>query len=861
MIKSKKTTVVMAIFMSVAVFLIVFSLVRQDVIAEFSRRMKLPYEVAMDKTTVMSFEIIVDEKAWEDMLQNATAEEYIMADVVINGKRIKNVGIRPKGNSSLSTVAFDSTTDRYSFKIEFDHYVKGQTWLGLDKIALNNMYTDPTYMKEYLSYDILNYVGVNTPLYAFADISVNGNNWGFYIAVEGIEDSFIARNYSGQGIVYKPEMMGMRGAGRMNDFIDNMEIEGNPGDNRGRPNQIMGFLGGAVGVPAENMEMTMLEETVGEAGEDGMQRMEIMAIGNAFSTFDGGVSLKYVDDEISSYSAIFGNAKTDAKESDYVRVINALKNLSESNDIEKYVDVEATLRYIAGHTVVVNLDSYSSGMGHNYYLYENKGRITMLPWDYNMAFGGFMSGDASSALNFPIDTPVSAVALEDRPLIGKLLEVEEYMDMYHQYLQEIVDGYFNSGLYEETIKYLDNMISSYVENDPSAFSTYEEYRTGVEALLELIKRRGQSIEGQLAGTIPSTTEGQTANPELLISSEGINISALGSMGGGMGMFRIDGNEENIWRFNDIPMDGITDIGQAMEILMQASGRDLTPEETSKLNELGMDQEAIDQFRGMMNFQPGMNQRAPGQNRGGGMAPGMQRTMPGDGGANQQIPQNNFTIQPISFLNEAPEEDVIMPFEEMPIQGTPRGFSGGGGFDVQTPQIGIEPNMQPRNEIDSFGQGIPNLGGGRPEGQLGNDSFGLSPQPFENTPLGIAPQQFENMPFGVPAQPFESSTGNGVESSPRTVIEAEPFVLDEPVEETFPIEETTPGSNDFEGRNNRTFQGGDGQNWMQGDTVPIEEATYPIENWLMIGIPFLLLCVGQVYVGTYRRRKYKAIFKN
>ena len=858
MIKSKKTTVVMAIVMSVAVFLIVFSLVRQDLVAEFSRRMKLPYEVAMDKTTVMSFEIIVDEKAWEGMLQNATAEEYIMADVVINGKRIKNVGIRPKGNSSLSTVAFDSTTDRYSFKIEFDHYVKGQTWLGLDKIALNNMYTDPTYMKEYLSYDILNYAGVNTPLYAFADISVNGNNWGFYIAVEGIEDSFINRNYSGQGIVYKPEMMGMRGDGRMNDFIGEMEQEGDFAGNRGRPNQIMGFLGGAVGVPEGNMIIVPLDE---EAGEDGMQRMEIAGIGNAFATFDGGVSLKYVDDEIASYSAIFGNAKTDAKESDYVRVINALKNLSESNDIEKYVDVEATLRYIAGHTVVVNLDSYSSGMGHNYYLYENNGRITMLPWDYNMSFGGFMSGDASATLNFPIDTPVSAVSLEDRPLIGKLLEVEEYMDMYHQYLQDIVDGYFNSGLYEETITYLDNMISSYVENDPSAFSTYEEYRAGVEALLEVVKRRGQSIEGQLAGTIPSTTEGQSANPELLISSEGIDIGALGSMGGGMAIFRIDGNEDNIWRFNEMQMDGITDIGQAMEILMQASGRDLTPEETSKLNELGMDQESIDQFRGMTNFQPGMNQRVPGQNRGGGMAPGMQRTMPEDGGANQQIPQNTFTLQPISFFSEAPEEEIVMPFEEMPIQGTPRGFPNAGGLDMQTPQMGIDPNMQPRNEMDSFGQGIPNLGGARPEGQLGTDSFGLSPQPFENIPLGLAPQQPENMPFGTPAQPFEPSAESGMGSSPRVAPEVEPFVLDEQSEDNYSIDELTPEPNSLDGRTDRQLQGEDGRNWMQADTVPVEEETSPKENWLLIGIPLFLLCVGQIYVGTYRRRKYKAIYKS
>ena len=69
--------------------------------------------------------------------------------------------IRPKGNTSLTSIANDPTTDRYSFKLEFDHYVDGQTCFGLDKLILNNNYADATNMKEALIYDMYQYLGAD----------------------------------------------------------------------------------------------------------------------------------------------------------------------------------------------------------------------------------------------------------------------------------------------------------------------------------------------------------------------------------------------------------------------------------------------------------------------------------------------------------------------------------------------------------------------------------------------------------------------------------------------------------------------------------------------------------------------------
>lgn len=478
-----------------------------------SQATTLGYVTEVDKSKIMTFGISVDETKWQEMLDNAAEEEYIPADITINGTTISNVGIRPKGNSSLSSIVRDETTDRYSFKIKFDEYVKGQTWQGLDKIVLNNNFSDATSLKEYLSYDIMSTIGVDAPLFAFADISLNGQTWGFYLAVEDLDSSYLERVYDDAGELYKPES-GM-GGGAMGG--------GQP------PNGANGEQGSA---PLVANESKSAAPTMPDMNNPGQAMPDRQNGGGMKGMANNGVSLQYTDDQISSYSAIFDNAKTKTEEADQQRLITALKNVSQGKDLEASVDVDAVLKYFAAHTAVVNLDSYVSNMGHNYYLYENEGQISILPWDYNLAFGGFQSGSASAVVNFPIDTPVSGVSMEERPLLAKLLEVPEYLDKYHAYLQEIITNYFADGKFEQKVDQLSAMISEYVKNDPTAFYDYEEFEAGIVELKELGALRAESMQGQLDGTIPATTDGQKEDSTTLIDASAVNLQTLGSQGGG-----------------------------------------------------------------------------------------------------------------------------------------------------------------------------------------------------------------------------------------------------------------------------------------------------------------------------------------
>ncbi|HJJ54787.1 MAG TPA: CotH kinase family protein, partial [Methanocorpusculum sp.] len=155
-------------------------------------------------------------------------------------------------------------------------------------------------------------------------------------------------------------------------------------------------------------------------------------------------------------------------------------------------------------------------------------------WDYNNAFGGFMSSSASSSVNFPIDTPVgSGVTLSDRPMVDKLLAVDEYKERYHTYMQWIAENYFNSS-FGTHVDAIEALIEDYIKTDPTAFYTYDEHVAAISALKQFGELRGKSILGQLNGTIPSTWDGQNADSSNLIDASGLNMNDLGGMGGGMG---------------------------------------------------------------------------------------------------------------------------------------------------------------------------------------------------------------------------------------------------------------------------------------------------------------------------------------
>lgn len=440
----------------------------------------LGYEERLfDTSVVHTIDIVMDD--WEGFIAGCEDEEYVLCDLVIDGEEQPGAGIRAKGNTSLSSVAAYGN-DRYSFKIEFDHYDSSLSYYGLDKLNLNNIIQDNTYMKDFLSYQLMAAAGAAAPLCSYVWITVNGEDWGLYLAVEGVEESFLLRNYgTDYGELYKPDSMEMGGGrGSGGGFGGRGGMGGMPSD-MGEPPEDMG------GMPdmSEMPEMGEIPD-MGEVPEMGEMPEIGGGMGGGMMGGSSDVLLVYTDDDYDSYANIFDNAKTDVSNADKDRLIDALQALG-----------------------------------------EDGGLLSMLPWDYNLAFGGFMgSSDAEAQVNWSIDDPTSDGDTESRPMLAWIFESEEYTELYHAAFAEFIESVFTSGEFERLFDETVELISPYVERDPTKFCTYEEFELGAETLREFCLLRAESIGYQLAGE------------DVTVDASGLDISAMGSMnntaGGGKG---------------------------------------------------------------------------------------------------------------------------------------------------------------------------------------------------------------------------------------------------------------------------------------------------------------------------------------
>ena len=472
------------------------------------------YETALFGNDILQINISADEKEWKEFLENAASKPWIQCNIDINGETYNDVGIKTKGNTSLQQLVNDDTTTRYSLKVSFGKYTEGQTCHGLDKLALNNIYADSTYLKEYMSYDLMKFMDVPSSLCTFAEIKVNGEHYGFCLAIEDPDDSYIDRIYGSDSSVeaYKPESMDMDG--NKGDFPGNMQ-PGQNGDGNDQFPQMPGQNGDSSNQPPQ---MPGQNGNNGKPGMDGGRN---------------GVDLKYIDDNADSYSNIFDNSITKVNDEDKQRLIASLKKISEGEDIESCIDTDEMLRYIACNVFLVNLDSYLSSNCHNYILTEDNGKLSMLPWDYNLSFGSYQMKNANDAVNYAIDTALNNVSAEERPLISKLLEKDEYRQKYHEYLKEIVEKYIRSGVFEEKVNEITELIDEYVKNDTTSFDGYEAFKEGVETLRLFVKLRAESVSGQLDGSIPSTSEEQKGSDKLTDASA-VDMKKLGTMNMGGG---------------------------------------------------------------------------------------------------------------------------------------------------------------------------------------------------------------------------------------------------------------------------------------------------------------------------------------
>ena len=413
-----------------------------------------------DPSKVHAIDIEMAPEDWKDLLEHPLDKTKYHADITIDGERVNNVSCSTKGNSSLLMVKQLYDVDRYSLKIDFNKYEEDQKFHELKKINLNNNFGDSTYLKDYLCYTMFNKAGVDGPLCSFSWVRVNGEDYGLFLTVEEVDKNFLKRTGWNDSVLYKPD----------NDKLA--------------------------------ADSPVLDQII----QDGIQ----------VEDYSEGADLRYRGDKIEDYPDIFENNETKAEDEDKLRVIKALKALSEGKDLEDYLYTDELLKYFAVQNYVMNYDGYTGPMLHNYYLCEKDGKLTMFPWDYNSAFAtawvrnNKKENDPTLLVNYGIDTPLLGTAVEQRPMWKWIVDSEEFKDRYHKAMDEFLKTYFESGEFEKEFDEIVELLKPYVEKDPTSFYGAERFVSANKALKTFCELRAESIRKQLEGDLSSETQNQTS---------------------------------------------------------------------------------------------------------------------------------------------------------------------------------------------------------------------------------------------------------------------------------------------------------------------------------------------------------------
>jgi spore coat protein H len=249
---------------------------------------------------------------------------WVHGDLLVNGKEIKDAGIRYKGNNS-----FVKPTPAKPFsanlKVKTDLFGTKEDWEGEETLNFHAGARDPSLMRETLAYAIFRAAGVPAPRTAYAELTFNvpglheNAPGGVYTVVENVNKRFLKRALPpGTGLLMKPE--GTRGG--------------------------------------------------------------VQSLGPSWA----------------SYVSIY-RPERDATPQEQQRVLEFTGLISQPDvalfreKIGAYLDVDLFLRFLAVNLFIANGDSYIGG-NHNYYLYldPKDDKFRFLPWDLDLAMGGFGRG-------------------------------------------------------------------------------------------------------------------------------------------------------------------------------------------------------------------------------------------------------------------------------------------------------------------------------------------------------------------------------------------------------------------------------------------------------------------------------------
>jgi spore coat protein CotH len=341
-----------------------------------------------------------------------------------------------------------------NLKIDLDRYDEAQRFHGLKALNLNAGVMDPTHAKEALAFGVFRDAGIPSPRTAFAEV---------FLTVPGKYDKELVGTYT----------------------------------------------------LIEQVDKTFLKEHF-KSAKGLLMKPEVRP--------GGGRPLSYQGDDWAPYKASL-LPKDEATKAQADRVIAFTKLIDRGTEeafrtqIGNYLDVDGYLRFLAVTALLANTDSFFVG-GHNAYLYlhAETNKVLFLPWDLDLAFGGFFFlGSPDQQADLSITHPYPG----EHRLTDRLLAVPEIGERYRKLVRELTTTAFTKEKIAARLTELEKAtkeardretkaVAGRRENNAGGFGGFPGGPGGQQPPPDLrawVDKRLASVNGQLdgksKGTIPA----------------------------------------------------------------------------------------------------------------------------------------------------------------------------------------------------------------------------------------------------------------------------------------------------------------------------------------------------------------------
>lgn len=365
---------------------------------------------------------------WALMHENYGTENYVLASLTYKGEVYDSVGVQFKGQTSYRKPA-QQNSEKLSFDVKTDYVIDGQDINGYSTFNFNNSYQDHTFMREVL-YTHLAAKNIPAARANYIELSLNGEYWGLYPNVQQVNNDFVGEW-----------------------FMDNDGI-------RWRADVPLG-----VSNPPGN------------------------PVGPNWG--DGTAALNYHGLDASEYQQYYTLKSSKLEDPwnyliDVCRVLENIEGPDYPDTLKKYLNIDATLWFLATEILFSDDDSYiyKGKMDYSLYYDQQTALMNLLEIDGNSAM---VLRNADWGLFYHAND-------ENYPLLNRLLNIPELRQRYLAHVRTIIKDCFT----EESLDWVDSqktVLAPFIQSDPKSPTTYSQFNTEVSRLKKFITDRKIFIEG------------------------------------------------------------------------------------------------------------------------------------------------------------------------------------------------------------------------------------------------------------------------------------------------------------------------------------------------------------------------------